>query len=97
MTPAEPPSAETSPQSAWECSLVWVDLMIGRHVESLEQVRHGQLFKFSEEETALYAGVDRPLVSFLIAAVPCTSGSWDWTSRSPTRCSCRSLLRTRRA
>ncbi|MFI6283097.1 hypothetical protein [Streptomyces sp. NPDC050988] len=37
-------------------------------MESLEQARHGQLFKFSEEETALYTGVDRPLVSFLIAA-----------------------------
>lgn len=68
MTTAEPPSAETSPQSVWECSLVWADLLIGLHVESLEQDRNGQLFKFSEEETALYTGADRPLVSFLIAA-----------------------------
>ncbi|MFJ5817200.1 hypothetical protein ACIQGT_25375 [Streptomyces sp. NPDC093108] len=68
MTTAEPPLAETSPQSVWECSLVWADLLVGLHVESLEKVRHGQLFKFSEEETALYTGVDRPLVSFLIAA-----------------------------
>lgn len=68
MTPAEPPAAETPPQSVWECSLVWAELLISIHVESLEQARHGQLFKFSEEETALYTGVDRPLVSFLIAA-----------------------------
>lgn len=52
----------------WECCLVWADLLIGLHVEALEQDRHGQLFKFSEEETALYVGVDRHLVSFLLAA-----------------------------
>ncbi|WP_371792921.1 hypothetical protein OG285_31795 [Streptomyces sp. NBC_01471] len=68
MTHVEPPPAETSPQTVWESSLVWADLLIGLHMEALEQDRHGQLFKFSEEETALYTGVDRPLVSFLIAA-----------------------------
>ncbi|WP_159056601.1 hypothetical protein [Streptomyces yokosukanensis] len=68
MTPAEPPTAETSPQTMWECCLVWSDLLIRLHVEVLEQSRHGQLFKFSEEETALYIGADQPLVSILIAA-----------------------------
>lgn len=68
MTPAQPPSAETPPQSVWECSLTWADLLIWLHVEWLEQIRHGRRFPLSEEETALYAGVDRPLVSFLIAA-----------------------------
>jgi len=68
MAHVEPRPAETSPQTVWECCLVWADLLIGLHVEALEQDRHGQLFKFSEEETALYVGVDRPLVSFLIAA-----------------------------
>ncbi|WP_434596573.1 hypothetical protein [Streptomyces sp. A5-4] len=51
-----------------ECCLVWADLLIGLHVEALEQSRQGQLFKFSEEETALSVGLDRPLVSFVIAA-----------------------------
>ncbi|MFD8609738.1 hypothetical protein [Streptomyces sp. NPDC059631] len=68
MTPPEPPTDATSPQTVWECCLNWADLLIGLHVEALEQDRHGQLFKFSEEETALYAGVDRPLVSLLLAA-----------------------------
>ncbi|WP_055531164.1 hypothetical protein [Streptomyces graminilatus] len=68
MTPPEAPTAATSPQTVWECCLVWADLLIGLHVEALEQDRHGQLSKLSEEETALYVGVDRPLVSSLIAA-----------------------------
>lgn len=68
MTPLEPMTAETSPQTVWECCLVWADLLISLHMEALEQSRPGQLFKFSEEETALYAGQDQPLVSFVIAA-----------------------------
>ncbi|MFI0776241.1 hypothetical protein [Streptomyces sp. NPDC021212] len=48
--------------------MVWADLLIGLHVEALEQSRQDRLFKLSEEETALYVGADRPLVSFLIAA-----------------------------
>ncbi|MER5549845.1 hypothetical protein ABT072_47505 [Streptomyces sp. NPDC002589] len=48
--------------------MVWADLLIGLHVEALEQSRQDRLFRFSEEETALYAGVDRHLVAFLIAA-----------------------------
>lgn len=68
MTPPEPPTEQTSPQTVWECCMAWADLLIGLHVEELEQSRQGRPFTLSEEETALYVGVDRPLVSFLIAA-----------------------------
>jgi len=68
MTPGEPPTAQTSPDTVWGCCMVWADLLIGLHVEALEQSRQDRLFKLSEEETALYVGVDRPLVAFLIAA-----------------------------
>ncbi|MET9779114.1 hypothetical protein ABZ023_33530 [Streptomyces sp. NPDC006367] len=68
MTPPEAPNGETSPQTVWECCLVWADLLIGLHVEALEQSRQDQLFKLSEEETALYVGVDRHLVAFSLAA-----------------------------
>ncbi|MFI6688037.1 hypothetical protein [Streptomyces sp. NPDC050485] len=68
MTPPEPPMAATSPQTVWECCLVWADLLIGLHMEALEQDRRDRLFKFSEEESSLYVGMDRHLVSFLIGA-----------------------------
>ncbi|MEV7958326.1 hypothetical protein [Streptomyces sp. NPDC088141] len=66
--PHTPSILEPPPQTVWECCLVWADLLIRRHTEVLEQSRQGQHFKFSEEETALYVGLDRHLVSFLIAA-----------------------------
>ncbi|ONK13182.1 hypothetical protein [Streptomyces sp. MP131-18] len=65
MTPPELSTAETPPQTIWECCLVWADLLINLHVDALEQSRQDRL---SEEDTALFAGVDRPLVSLLIAA-----------------------------
>lgn len=68
MTPPEPPTAETSPQTVWECCVVWANLLIGLHVEILEQSRQDRRFKLSEEETALYVDQDRHLVAFLIAA-----------------------------
>ncbi|MBF9071841.1 hypothetical protein [Streptacidiphilus fuscans] len=63
----EPAQTVTSPQTIWECSLVWADLLIARHVEALERSRSGR-FALSEEETALYVGVDGSLVCFVIAA-----------------------------
>ncbi|MFF8919360.1 hypothetical protein ACF08M_40280 [Streptomyces sp. NPDC015032] len=68
MTPLEPSAAATSPQTVWECCLVWADLLIGLHVAAVEQERYGRPFKLSEEEDALYVGADRHLVSLLLAA-----------------------------
>lgn len=68
MTTPEPLRAQTSPQTTWECCLVWADLLISLHAEGLEQSRHNRGFTISEEETSLYVGQDRPLVSLLVAA-----------------------------
>lgn len=66
MEPPEPPSAET-PQTVWECCLVWGGVLIDVHANAREQ-SSPRPATWSEEETVLYTGVDRPLVSFLVAA-----------------------------
>ena len=65
MTHPDPSAPEMPPQTVWECCLIWADLLINLHLQGLEQSRQGQL---TEEDAALFAGPDRPLVALLIAA-----------------------------